>query len=155
MVSGSGMFYLIDTNLLLRSMDSNNAMHTEAVGAIQKLQEAQHQLHLVPQNLIEFWNVCTRPADRNGFGLSVAETKVECDRLQQIFPLLPETDAIYVVWEELVFRYEVKGVNVHDARLVAAMLVHGLTHILTFNGKDFRRYKEIEVVAPADALRGL
>ncbi len=30
--------------------------------------------------------------------------------------------------------------NVHDARLTAAMLVHGLTHILTFNISDFARY---------------
>ena len=38
--------------------------------------------------------------------------------------------------------------NVHDARLVAAMLVHKLTHILTFNSDDFRRYSEIIVVNP-------
>lgn len=40
------------------------------------------------------------------------------------------------------------GVNVHDARLVAAMLVHGLTDILTFNTKDFARYSEITAVHP-------
>ncbi|MEI6442036.1 MAG: hypothetical protein WCO29_02610 [Nostocales cyanobacterium ELA583] len=32
------------------------------------------------------------------------------------------------------------GVNVHDARLVAVILAHGLTHILTFNISDFKRY---------------
>ena len=44
--------------------------------------------------------------------------------------------------------YKVIGVNVHDARLVAAMLVHGLTHILTFNIADFARYSEITAVNP-------
>jgi predicted nucleic acid-binding protein len=48
----------------------------------------------------------------------------------------------------LVVAYGVKGVNVHDARLVAAMLVHGLTHILTFNISDFARYSEITAVHP-------
>jgi predicted nucleic acid-binding protein len=38
--------------------------------------------------------------------------------------------------------------NVHDARLVAVCLVHGLTHIVTFNDRDFRRYKEIHVIHP-------
>jgi hypothetical protein len=33
-------------------------------------------------------------------------------------------------------------------RLVAAMLVHGITHILTFNTKDFARYSEIIAVNP-------
>lgn len=39
-------------------------------------------------------------------------------------------------------------VNVHDTRLVAAMLVHGLTHILTFNISDFLPYPEITAVNP-------
>jgi hypothetical protein len=28
------------------------------------------------------------------------------------------------------------------------MLVHDVTHILTFNGRDFARYTEIEVIDP-------
>jgi predicted nucleic acid-binding protein len=67
-----------------------------------------------------------------------------------MFPLLLDTSAIYPEWERLVSTYEVKGVNVHDARLVAAMLIHGLTHILTFNIDDFRRYVEITSVNPGD-----
>jgi len=37
---------------------------------------------------------------------------------------------------------------VHDARLAAAMLVHGLNHILTLNQPDFARYTGLEVVHP-------
>jgi hypothetical protein len=36
--------------------------------------------------------------------------------------------------------YAVSGVQVHDARLVAVMKVHGVAHILTLNAADFRRY---------------
>ena len=32
------------------------------------------------------------------------------------------------------------------------MLVHGVTHILTFNDKDFRRYPQITVLTPADVV---
>ena len=47
--------------------------------------------------------------------------------------------------------YEVLGVQVHDARLVAAMIAHNVTHILTFNVTDFARYTDegIEAVNPA------
>lgn len=44
--------------------------------------------------------------------------------------------------------HNVSGVQVHDARLVAAMRVHGVSRILTFNDKDFTRYADIEVVHP-------
>ena len=37
-------------------------------------------------------------------------------------------------------------------RLVAAMLVHQLTHILTLNGRDFTRFAGITVLAPADLV---
>jgi len=42
----------------------------------------------------------------------------------------------------------------HDARLVAAMLAHGVTHILTFNDTDFRRYAGITPVVPAAIAAG-
>jgi predicted nucleic acid-binding protein len=45
-------------------------------------------------------------------------------------------------------KHEVSGVQVHDARLVAAMQVHGAARILTFNVKDFSRYMDIEAIHP-------
>jgi predicted nucleic acid-binding protein len=68
-----------------------------------------------------------------------------------MFPLLPGTPAIFPVWESLVIQYQVSGKPAHDARLVAAMQVHGLTTILTFDKTGFSRYAGIEVVDPADA----
>jgi len=50
----------------------------------------------------------------------------------------------------LVLTYQVRGAKVHDARLVAAMLAHGLTHILTFNNRDFARYAEVTAVHPQE-----
>jgi hypothetical protein len=47
----------------------------------------------------------------------------------------------------------VVGKNAHDARLVAAMNVHGLTQLLTFNNQDFQRYPGISVVTPDDVLK--
>jgi predicted nucleic acid-binding protein len=37
---------------------------------------------------------------------------------------------------------------VHDARLVALMMVHGVRQIVTFNAADFTRYAGIDVVRP-------
>jgi hypothetical protein len=40
------------------------------------------------------------------------------------------------------------GKPAHDARLVAAMERHGLTHLLTFNLVDFQRYAGLELLDP-------
>jgi predicted nucleic acid-binding protein len=139
---------LVDTNLLLRSLDPNHLMNACAVYALTQLRGQGETLHIVPQNLIEFWNVYTRPLERNGLGRTPEEASLEVQQLKSLFILMPDTAAIYIEWEQLVSRYQVRGVNVHDARLVAAMQVHGLTHILTFNARDFTRYAEITVVEP-------
>ena len=43
--------------------------------------------------------------------------------------------------------YDVSGVQVHDARLVASMIAHNVAHILTFNVTDFTRYDSEGIVA--------
>ena len=60
--------------------------------------------------------------------------------------------AIYPEWERLVIQYAVIGRNAHDARIVAAMKVHGITHLLTFNVGDFKRFQGITVVAPDEIV---
>jgi predicted nucleic acid-binding protein len=52
-------------------------------------------------------------------------------------------------WRRLVGAHAVSGKSAHDARLVAAMKVHGITHILTFNSGDFGRYPEVTVIEPS------
>lgn len=70
--------------------------------------------------------------------------------MQRLFHILSENDELYREWERLVVAYQVVGKAAHDARLVAAMNIHAITRILTFNPTDFRRYSEIEVIHPGD-----
>lgn len=92
------------------------------------------------QNLIEFRNVASRPLEKNGLGLSPAQADLELDRAERDFDTLPENDLIYTVWRQLIAAKDVSGKQVHDTRLVAFMLVYGVTHLLTFNGDDFKRF---------------
>ncbi|MDY7022497.1 MAG: PIN domain nuclease, partial [Cyanobacteriota bacterium] len=89
------MSFLIDTNILLRSADPNHPMYSDAVNATTVLRGREQQLCIIPQNLMEFWNVYTRPADRNGLGHTSVEAEVEVNRLKGLFRLLPDTPLIY------------------------------------------------------------
>ncbi|NJR48144.1 MAG: type II toxin-antitoxin system VapC family toxin [Hyellaceae cyanobacterium CSU_1_1] len=147
------MSYLLDTNILLRTLVTNDPNYQITQEAIASLRKSREKLYIAPQNLIELWNVATRPADKNGLGLSPFETEKEVAHLKEFFILLPDTEQIYTEWERLVKTYEVKGTKVHDTRLVAFMLIHRLSHILTFNVKDFRRFDaEITPVSPKEII---
>jgi predicted nucleic acid-binding protein len=148
------MNVLLDTNILTRLAQSTHPQHPMAQAAILALQQQGHTLCIAPQNLYEFWAVATRPiAAANGLGLSVQETSAEIDRSKALFRFLPDSPAIYPEWEDLVRRLDVKGKVAHDARLVAAMKVHGITHVLTFNAPDFSRFAGLTILSP-DTLAG-
>jgi hypothetical protein len=51
-------------------------------------------------------------------------------------------------WRGLLVSHGVSGVQVHDARLAAAMHIHGVHRILTFNDEDCARCSNVEAVHP-------
>ncbi|MGK7933376.1 MAG: type II toxin-antitoxin system VapC family toxin [Microcystaceae cyanobacterium] len=142
------MTYLVDTNILLRLKQTTHPMHQSALQAVTVLKRGSERLYIVPQNLIEFWVVATRPERVNGLGLSFEQATLAIEDIKQIFPLCQDTPAIYQQWEKLIKKYKVMGKQAHDARLVAAMITHQIEKILTFNTEDFLRYSEIIPVNP-------
>jgi predicted nucleic acid-binding protein len=146
------MSYLVDTNVLLRGVQKTHPMQSEAVRAINLLLRNPEVVSVIPQTLIEFWAVATRPQISNGLELSVDETTRQIAYFKSIFTLLPDSDAIFKEWERLVAQHRVLGKQVYDARLVAAMRVHNLTHLLTFNTADFKRFSFITAVSPQTIL---
>ena len=147
------MAYLLDTNILLRTLVTDDPNYQLTQEAIAFLRRGKERLLIAPQNLIELWNVATRPPDKNGLGLSSDETQAEVARLKELFILLPDREQIYPEWKRLVSIYKVKGKKVDDTRLVALMLVHQISHLLTLNIKDFRRFgTEITPVSPKEIV---
>jgi predicted nucleic acid-binding protein len=142
---------LVDTNILLRAIQLENPLCAVARKALKTLHRQNLQLCVTPQNVREFWNVCTRPTDHNGLGISVAGTERRARSLDRYFTVLPDSALTYSAWRQLVAAHSVLGVKVHDAWLVAAMKTHGVSHILTFNKRDFTRYEGIECVDPEAA----
>ncbi len=91
------MSYLIDTNVLLRLVQPDHAMYQDAVNAIVTLRHQQISLLIIPQNLIEFWAVATRPLAANGLGMSTTEASKELARMKNFFALQPDQPEIFTI----------------------------------------------------------
>ncbi len=144
------MSHQLDTNVLLRSVQPAALEYPLVLSALTTLQKKGATLCITPQNLIEFWAVATRPVEVNGLGLAPEQVEQEIDYLRRRFTLLPDSPAIFAEWLRLVKAAGTRGRQVHDARLATVMRVHGITHLLTFNGSDFTRYPGITMVHPRD-----
>jgi len=149
----AGTPYLIDTNVLLRWIKPDDRDYPVVVAAIEAALLRGSVLCYTSQNVGEFWNACTRPHHRNGYGLSPQETDRRAKYFEEKLQLLPDSLAVHQHWRKLLVTHNISGVQVHDARLVAAMRVHDVRQILTFNDKDFARYRDIEAVHPRSIHR--
>jgi predicted nucleic acid-binding protein len=141
---------LLDTNVLLRNADQTDPAHGRVSAALQRLVHNGWDLCIGGQNLVEFWVVATRPANVNGFGLSPAQVEPRVRAMMVTFSLLRDPPDLLERWLDLCSLHGVSGRPAHDTRLVALMLAHGLTHLLTLNPADFARYAEITCLTPDD-----
>jgi predicted nucleic acid-binding protein len=139
---------LVDTNILLRLTRRSDSQHEIVATAVACLLRQGATLYYTHQNIAELWNALTRPVDRNGLGLTVLETEREVRAIEGGMIFLPDGEAVYREWRRIVVQHNVSGVQVHDARLAATMVVHGVGHILTLNVGDFSRFSGLTAVHP-------
>lgn len=145
---------LLDTGVLLRMFDASGPRRPEILDALKLLCRLKYRTAIATQNVVEFWNVMTRPASaRGGYGLSVTMTEQRLTHLQRRCELLAETIAVFMEWKRLAAAHRVVGKAAHDAPLVAQMLVSQIPLMLTFNTNDFRRYPAITALTPQEFLQ--
>lgn len=145
---------LVDTGILLRAFDANSPQYRSIRRSLRKALDENIRLVVAVQNMAEFWNVATRPVDKNGQGLSAERVKRRAEIIERLCDVVSEDNVSYTTWKRIVEERGVSGVAVHDARLVSVMLRIGVKEILTLNEGDFRRYAAdgILVLTPGSFL---
>jgi predicted nucleic acid-binding protein len=146
----AGETCLLDSNILLRISQSADPQYGAIRRALHVLVEQGVRLCYTSQTLGEFWNASTRPVEKNGFGLGVAETDQLTRIIERDFEFLPDSREVHDRWRSLLVELNIQGVQVHDARLAASMYLHGVGRLLTLNVRDFRRFEGLRVLHPAE-----
>jgi predicted nucleic acid-binding protein len=147
------MTYLADTNIITRRILPADPLHSVVSAALLTLDQQGETVYITPQNLIDFQALATRPVTANGLGMTPAQASAEASRIEAVYQLLPDVPAIYPLWRNLVDTYSVVGRQVYNARLAAVMQAHGVTHLLTLDPTDFRRYAAVITVVEPHNVR--
>jgi predicted nucleic acid-binding protein len=137
---------VLDTNVLLTATDAGRAGYAKAREALDEWPARGTTLYTSGQILREYLSVATRPEERNGLGLSqqdsVANARALCGRLR----LLDENEKVNTRLLALLDDIGCGGKQVHDANIVATMLVHGVDTLVTGNVEDFTRFERLITV---------
>jgi predicted nucleic acid-binding protein len=138
---------VVDTNVLVHSAASGSPEHHRARTALARL-TSRGPVAITRQVLREYLAATTRPQSWSR-PLTLAEATSDTDAFIRRFGVLEDGPP---VWSELIAlsrKFRFGGRQVYDANIVATMLAHGETRLLTFNDADFRRFAGlIEVVVP-------
>ena len=139
---------VLDTNVLLSATDESRTEHAEAVAAVNEWPASGLTLYTSGQILREYLVVATRPTDVNGLGLAMSDALANVRALRSQLRLLGEEIKVAERLMGILDTVRCRGKQVHDANVVATMLVHGIDTVVTSNVDDFTRFDQYVRVSP-------
>lgn len=137
----------VDTNILVYAHREDSLFHEPAAHALRELD--QRGPWAVPWPCVhEFYGVITHPRMYDpptsvGAALRTVEELVEADRTMMI----GEASAHWTLLRSLVERGRIVGPMIHDARIAAICLEHGVRELWSAD-RDFSRFPALKVVNP-------
>jgi predicted nucleic acid-binding protein len=143
---------MLDTNILLTATDEGRAEHRQAMRIFNDWAGRSTTLYASGQIMREYLAVATRPADKNGLGLTQAAAVANVRVLRARTSLLAEDSRVADRLLELMDEIPCGGKQVHDANVVATMLVHGIDPLITINLADFSRFEHHITLIPLAAI---
>ena len=142
----------LDTNVLLRATFSGMEEHVICRDCIEQLQ-TKSGLWISNQVVREFYRQARKPGVVKEV-LSREKLVIEIETLLLRFSLAEE---VKVVHEQLMrllrdSSFDIPGMLIHDANIVATMLAHEIDTLVTRDG-DFQRFgNQIRILAPTEIL---
>jgi predicted nucleic acid-binding protein len=135
----------VDTNVLIYSTVAGNPWYAESRHWLVLQHQMGTLLYVTPQILREYLVVLTRgTVFEVQFTVEQAVTALN-DMLPWLH-VLDEPSGLQRTLCELVLKHQVRGKHIHDANVVAAMLLHSVYYLATYNRADFVVFDEITLV---------
>lgn len=139
----------VDTNLLVYAHRADSAEHSRAHDLIRSLAEGVARWAIPWPCIYEFIAITTHPrVYRPPSTIEQAVGQVQAWLESPTLSLIAESDETYwPVLGRLLCESRVDGPRVHDARIAAICLSHGVSELLTAD-RDFGRFPHLRVRNP-------
>ena len=138
----------VDTNILVYAHREDSEWHDAAGRAVRQLAEGPGAWAIPWPCLHEFLAIVTHPRIYNPPS-PIDDALIQVERWFEApsVHLLSEGDAFFDTLRPLVRKAKVRGPALHDARVAALCLRHGVTRLLTAD-RDFSRFPQLRTGNP-------
>lgn len=137
-----------DTNIVLRLLNTELPKHERVKLLVDEVREVDTELWISRQIIREYLVQVTRP----GFlavSLTTEQVRTHVATLRTLFRIADETEAVTDQLLALLAEFPTGGKQIHDANIVATMLVNEIATLLTINVEDMRRFTtRVQVLSP-------
>ena len=138
----------IDTNILLRAHHNTFPEHDRARALFDRLLAEDSELWISRQVIREYLVQATHPRTFSE-PLSIDTVLKQLEGIMRVCRVANETADVTAQLLDLLKNYPTRGKQVHDANVVATMLVYGIDTLLTVNVEDVRRFEDrIKLISP-------
>jgi len=138
----------LDTNLLVYAHRTENPFHVSAVKLVSELAEGKGAWAIPWPCLHEFYGVVTNPRIHViPTPVDVAIRQIEAWLESPTLHLLSETPEHWSYLCQLIAKAKLQGPMVHDARIAALCLAHGVRELWSAD-RDFSRFPSLRVRNP-------
>jgi len=138
----------VDTNILVYAHREDAEWHTSAYAALEALAEAKARWAIPWPCIHEFLAIATHPQIFSPpTPLSRALDQVEAWLESPGLVLLSESDAHWLTLRECIEVGRISGPQIHDARVAALCVQHGVVELWTAD-RDFNRFPRLAVRNP-------
>ncbi len=134
----------VDTNILVYAHRRESRHHARAAGVVRALAEGRDRWAIPWPCVYEFFSVVTNPRIWKDVASSPDQAwrQIEAWAASPAVSLLTETEDFLPALETFVRRSRVRGPIVHDARVAAICVAHGVRELLTAD-RDFSLFPEL------------
>lgn len=142
---------LVDTNVLLRAMNPGLELHTEAEKIIYRLWSEEVELWISRQVIREYLVQVTRPQFLAP-ALTLGQVLTQLETILSLFRVADDTSRVATQRIDLITAFPTSGKQIHDANIIAVMLVNGIDTLVTQNLDDMKRFApKITLIALTEA----
>lgn len=135
----------VDTNVLVYAFFEDSPFHEAAQEVLSALAQSPAAWAIPWPCVHEFYAVATNPKIFPDPGLpALARAQLDAWMKSPSLQLLAETSGHWTALEALLTSSRVAGPAVHDARIAALCLTHGVSELVTLD-RDFSRFAELKV----------
>ena len=138
----------VDTNVLVYSRFPASPLCVPAAVKLEELFRANAAVWASRQILREYATSLTRPQNYRIRPVPIADVIRDILYFESVLKIADETAAVTQQLLALLAAIPCGGKQVHDANIVATMLVHGVPNLLTHNVADFKRFGHLINVIP-------